>query len=148
RVPWNVRSTLSGMVDGASSTILLSENTLTGVSTGTPYSVNLETNWAAPMPTFSMFIGASNVCTTKVIPILPSTPRDRTAGDLTPNGDIDGAGWGLSNKNGTFENINFGQNLTIEGSFPFSNSAHPGGCNMVFCDGGVRFISNQIDSFV
>ena len=35
---------------------------------------------------------------------------------------------------------NSGQNLSIEGSFPFSNSGHPGECNMVFCDGAMRFI--------
>ncbi len=34
RIPWNIRSTLNSMVDGASSTIMLSENTLTGVNTG------------------------------------------------------------------------------------------------------------------
>ena len=41
-----------------------------------------------------------------------------------------------------------GQNLTLKGSFPFSNSAHPSGCNMMFCDGAVRFISNTIDGTV
>ena len=41
-----------------------------------------------------------------------------------------------------------GQNLSIKGSFPFSNSAHSGGCNMVFCDGAVRFISATINGTV
>jgi prepilin-type processing-associated H-X9-DG protein len=52
---------------------------------------------------------------------------------------------GLSN---TVQVINFGQNLTIKGSFPFSNSGHPAGCNMVFCDGAVRFITASIDGTV
>jgi prepilin-type processing-associated H-X9-DG protein len=147
KIPWNVRSSLTSMVDGASSTILLSENTLTGVTTGSPYSSNLETNWSAPMPTFTMFIGSSNVCTATV-PVTTGTALNCTSGILSPTGDSDGPGWHLTNKVGTLENIGFGQNLTIEGSYPFSNSAHPGGGNMMFCDGAVRFISNNIDSVV
>ena len=48
----------------------------------------------------------------------------------------------------SFENINGGASLTIEGSYPFSNSSHPGGGNMGFCDGAVRFITNTIDGTV
>jgi len=149
KIPWNVRSSLTSIQDGASSTILLSENTLTGVTTGTPYSVNLETNWAAPLPTFVMFIGSSNVCSTTV-PLVTGTTLNCTVGSglLMPVGDLDGPTWSLANKIGTYENIGFGQNLTIEGSFPFSNSNHPGGTNMMFCDGGVRFITNTIDGTV
>ncbi len=151
RIPWNVRSSLTSMVDGASATIMISENTLTGVSSPNPYTANLEGNWAAPMPSLSMFMGPSNVCG------VPNT-LDCTAGQLAPasvssgagtvSGDADGPGWAYANKVGTFENINGGQNLTIEGSYPFSNSAHPAGANMGFCDGAVRFIRNQIDGTV
>ncbi len=146
RIPWNVRSTLNGIVDGPSSTFMMSENTLTGVSaTPTPYSNGLTTNWATPLPTFTSFFMPSSVCG------VPNS-YNCTSGMLTPSapgqGDIDGLGWAFANKVGTFTNINFGQNLTFEGSFPFSNSAHPGGCNMGFCDGAVRFIRNTIDGTV
>src|SRR5262249_14665541 len=47
RIPWNVHTTTS-IADGASNTIVFSENTMTGVGTPTPYSMNLETNWSAP----------------------------------------------------------------------------------------------------
>jgi prepilin-type processing-associated H-X9-DG protein len=67
---------------------------------------------------------------------------------LQSQAGIDGQGWQLANQVGTYENINFGQNLSIEGSFPFSNSGHAGGCNMAFCDGAVRFISATIDGTV
>jgi prepilin-type processing-associated H-X9-DG protein len=65
-------------------------------------------------------------------------------------GNLDGPTWVNANSptNGTFDSINYGQNITIEGAFPFSNSGHPGGCNMVFCDGAVRFINSSINGTV
>ena len=126
KVPWNIRSNLGGMADGASSTLLLSENTLTGFGSPSAYSVGLETNWASPMPNFSTFIGSSNVCSTTV-PIVASTTLNCTLGQslLQPTGDNDGPAWTLANKAGTYENVDFGQNLTIEGSFPFTNTPTP-----------------------
>jgi len=145
RVPWNVRQTLSSVSDGNSSTILLSENVLAGVSTGTPYSVNYQTNWACPLPTFAMFMGSTSVCGTGAT---ATKGVDCTAGTLTAVGDTDGVGWALANSPNTFENINGGGIFTIEGSYPFSNSSHPGGLNMGFCDGAVRFVTNTIDGTV
>ena len=73
-----------------------------------------------PSTNFTKFMASDNVC-------------DPTSGDcggngstrLTPVSDIDGIFWAEANKLGNFENINFGQNLTIKGSFPFTNSAIP-----------------------
>jgi prepilin-type N-terminal cleavage/methylation domain-containing protein/prepilin-type processing-associated H-X9-DG protein len=148
RIPWNVHSSLSGLADGAASTILISENTLAGVNTGTPYSLNFATNWACPMPTFSTFIGATNICGTPSAGTALDCTGGGGVGPLQAVGDVDGIGWSFANKVGTFANINGGANLTIEGSYPFTNSSHPGGCNLGFCDGGVRFISNNIDGTV
>jgi len=116
RIPWNVRSSLAAVVDGTSSTILLSENTLVGAASPNPFTANLEGNWATPVPTMTMFIGSSAVCG------VPASV-DCTAGQLasasvtsgagTASGDFDGPGWAFANKVGTLENINFGQNLTI-----------------------------------
>jgi prepilin-type N-terminal cleavage/methylation domain-containing protein/prepilin-type processing-associated H-X9-DG protein len=143
RIQYNVRSSLTNISDGASSTILISENVLTGVSAINSYTMGLETNWATPLPHFAMFIGSSGVCG------VPST-LNCAAGQLAPlTQDQDGPGWAMANKVGPpYENVNGGQNLTIEGSYPFSNSSHPGGCNMGFCDGSVRFINNTIDGTV
>jgi prepilin-type N-terminal cleavage/methylation domain-containing protein/prepilin-type processing-associated H-X9-DG protein len=151
RIPWNIHSTLAGVVDGASSTVLLSENVLVGVASPNPFTANLEGNWATPVPNMTMFIGSSAVCgvpTTTNCTAGQLAPASVTSGAGTVSGDLDGPGWAFANKIGTFENINFGQNLTIEGSFPFSNSSHPSGCNMGFCDGAVRFITNTIDGTV
>jgi prepilin-type N-terminal cleavage/methylation domain-containing protein/prepilin-type processing-associated H-X9-DG protein len=149
RVPYNVRSSLTAIADGASNTILMSENTLTGANALAPNASNLTGwagNWACPFPNFTSFIGASNVCGGKSYTF--PTSVDCTAGQLSPVGDTDGLGWSLANKVGTNANIGGGQNFTAEGLYPFSNSAHPGGCNMGFCDGAVRFISNTIDGTV
>jgi prepilin-type processing-associated H-X9-DG protein len=153
RIPWNVNSSLASVADGTSNTILLSENVLTGVSTGTPYSFGHQTNWACPFPTFSTFIGPTNVCGTPVA----ATSLDCTSGGVgtqlganTTTGQ-DGPGWAAANKVGQTpgpSNINGGGSLTIEGGYPYSNSSHPSGVNMGFCDGGVRFVTNTIDGTV
>jgi prepilin-type N-terminal cleavage/methylation domain-containing protein/prepilin-type processing-associated H-X9-DG protein len=141
KIPWNSKSTLTGIQDGASNTLLLGENTLAGASGGTPnYSKSIETNWASPLPSFCMFIASDNVC---------GQDGNCIGGQLAPTASQDdGPGWQEANRNGNLENINFGQNLSIEGSFPFANSAHPSGGNFAFCDGSVRFISSSIDGTV
>src|SRR5262249_44589244 len=134
------RTTFAALYDGASNTILLSENTLAGAGSPSTYSKNTETNWASPLAGFCMFFG---------LPIICGTNGQCISGALEPqSGGVDGPGWAMANRVGTWANINFGQNLTIDGSFPFSNSAHAGGCNMAFCDGGVRFMSAKIDGTV
>lgn len=142
-MPWNVRTTFAALTDGASNTLLLSENTLAGAGSPSTYSKSSETNWAAPLATFCMFIGPPAVCGTSGQCIGGQLQAQTASG-----GSDDGPGWALANQVGTQENINFGRNLTIEGSFPFSNSGHAGGCNMAFCDGAVRFISATIDGTV
>jgi len=139
QVRWNVRTTFATITDGATNTLLLSENTLAGAGSPSPYSKNTETNWATPLATFCMFFGPPIVC---------GTDGQCISGQLQPQGILDGPGWALANRAGTSANINFGQNLTIKGSFPFSNSGHAGGCNMAFCDGAVRFIPATIDGTV
>jgi len=154
KVPWNVRTGLTSLFDGASSTLLMSENTLAGVGPPNTFNGGLaDTNWAAPQPTNVMFIGSSAVCASGKYNCTSGglTPANAVASNVgTATGDADGAGWKYANLVGTYENINFAEagGLTTEGSFPFSNSGHPGGCNMMFCDGAVRFITSTIDGTV
>ncbi len=158
-IPWNIRSTLTGIADGASSTLMLSENTLTGFASSNPFfsgGGTYEGNWAAPQPALSMFIGSSAICSANKYMCYSNPPSPAllaptsSMGAGGSSGDQDGAGWQGANHVGTFQNINFAQTagLSVEGSFPFSNSGHPGGCNMMFCDGAVRFITNTIDGTV
>jgi prepilin-type N-terminal cleavage/methylation domain-containing protein/prepilin-type processing-associated H-X9-DG protein len=144
--PWDYKTTPSGIFDGASTTMLLAENTLAGASQGTLPSggATMPTNWACPIPQVCMFVGSSHIC---------DTSGDCTAGMLAPltpapGQQVDGPGWAQANRNGNGDNINFGTNLTDKGSFPFVNAGHPGGFNAVFCDGSVRHINSTVDGTV
>lgn len=142
-LPWNVRSSLSGIADGASSTLMIGENTLAGYSSGTLFSGGLETNWACPFPTFTAFLASDDVCGT-------SGDCFGAAGTGS-TGTVDSGMWrGANNKAlATYKNINYGQqNLTLEGSSPYVNSGHPSGANFAFADGAVRFLTDSIDSTV
>jgi prepilin-type N-terminal cleavage/methylation domain-containing protein/prepilin-type processing-associated H-X9-DG protein len=127
QMPWNARTTFASIYDGASNTLLVSENTLAGAGPPSSYSKTTETNWASPLANFCMFFGSPSVC---------GADGQCISGGLQPQpGGVDGPGWAMANRVGTFTEINFGQHLTTKGSFPFSNSGHAGGCNMAFCDG-------------
>jgi prepilin-type processing-associated H-X9-DG protein len=138
--PWDIVTTPADCADGMATTLLLGENTLVGYAKGTRYSGGLETNWACPLPNFAMFLASDDVCRT------PRSATDCQGGQLQPGPTgADGPGWRRANQAGTFENINYGQRFLVEGSFPFANSAHPGGSNFVFCDGAVRFLRSTVD---
>jgi prepilin-type processing-associated H-X9-DG protein len=142
-LPWNIRSALSGIADGASSTLMLAENTLAGYSTGGNWSGPYQTNWACPFPTFATFMASDDVC--------GGTGDCFTTAAGGSLGQVDSIMWSRStNKTiGTYKNFNYGQqNLTQEGSSPYANSGHPSGGNFAFADGAVRFISDSIDSTV
>jgi prepilin-type processing-associated H-X9-DG protein len=141
--PWDIRTTAADVADGLAQTLLVGENTLVGYSPGTAYSGGRETNWACPLPNFTMFLGSDDVCRSD------HSTTDCLGGQLRPGpGGETGNGWGRANQVGTFEDINFGQRLTVKGSFPFANSAYPGRANFVFCDGSVRALSPTIDGTV
>ncbi|MGO9597589.1 MAG: DUF1559 domain-containing protein [Isosphaeraceae bacterium] len=146
--PWGgLKTSLSSITDGASSTLLLGENTLVGyVQGGNAFSNSNETNWACPLPNFSMFIGSDDVCETG--PGLSTGQCYNNFGAYSSS--TDSPQWNHASRNGWFENIGYAQlsGLSLKGSFPFISSGHPTGANFGFCDGAVRFISNTIDGTV
>ncbi len=141
------KTTPSAITDGMSATLLLGENTLVGYSTGTAYSGLQETNWSAPFPNFCMFIASDDICE-KLGSQQKSTGNCVGNFQSTYNNQVDDPQWEQANKQGTYENINYGQNLTIKGTFPFATSGHPTGANFAFCDGAARFLTNTIDGTV
>ena len=56
--PWDIKTRDIDLSDGASSTLLLTENTLAGFSNGSPLAGGTTTNWACPLPNFCMFTGS------------------------------------------------------------------------------------------
>jgi len=149
---WDYRTTPSGITDGASNTLLLSENTLAGFDSGGVISGGVPTNWACPLPNYTMFIGSPNVCgtATKGASLVCGASNTLNA-YLTPATPNDTATlWAQANMNSSTNGdyINGGQNAVIKGTYPFSNSGHPSGCNMVFTDGAARFISSTINGLV
>ncbi|WP_165249165.1 DUF1559 family PulG-like putative transporter [Paludisphaera soli] len=133
------KTTTASIVDGSGSTVLIGESTLVGYSTGTAYSGMVESNWAAPWPTFALFMGSDDICGA-------SGACNTALADGTNS--TDATTWAAANRVGNFENIGYGQALTIKGTFPFVTSGHPNGSNFAFCDGSVRFIQNSIDGVV
>jgi prepilin-type N-terminal cleavage/methylation domain-containing protein/prepilin-type processing-associated H-X9-DG protein len=134
------KTTLSALTDGSSNTFLVGESTLVGYSTGEAMSGGFPTNWACPLPNFTMFNGSQLIC--------GATGTCATAFGTATNPPTDAGTWSFANKIGTFGNINYGQNLTQKGTYPYITSGHPGGANFVFCDGSTRFISANIDGIV
>lgn len=138
------KTNLSAITDGTSSTLLVGENTLVGYSSGTPFSGGVETNWACPLPNFCMFTASDKVCG-------PAGQCYAAFGGPVGSGPaIDNPTWHFANAqaSGFFDNINYGQVLTLKGSFPYATSGHPTGANFGFCDGAVRFLSSTIDGTV
>ena len=105
----------------------------------------VETNWACPHPNYTSFMASDNVCgdgagtglcySSKLGPI-QNPPPDSSQSD--------GPSWEFANHPGYYENIGYGLSLTQKGSFPYINSGHPGGFNVVMCDGSVHYLKNII----
>jgi prepilin-type processing-associated H-X9-DG protein len=133
---WDVHQQFSSIVDGSSTTVMLSENCLAGATPGNLYSGNLATNWATAHPNFVMFLASDNVC---------NNGRCTATTDLMPTaGSADGAGWSRANDPANLESINSGLSLSEEGSSPYPSSRHPGGVVVTMCDGSVKFIKSDI----
>jgi prepilin-type N-terminal cleavage/methylation domain-containing protein/prepilin-type processing-associated H-X9-DG protein len=146
--PWDVKTTPSALFDGASTTLLVSENTMTGYSAGSLFAGGVAVNWACPLPNFCMFTGSHHVCEAPGV-FTNAGSLTCSSGTLTsPDGQNDGLSWNNANFPPNGENINNGTQFNNEGGFPYTNSGHPGGFNAVFCDGSVKFISSTIDGTV
>ena len=62
RYAWSPTTTLSSIIDGLSTTILLGESTLSGYAPANAGFIPLRTNWACPHPNYTSFMASDNVC--------------------------------------------------------------------------------------
>ena len=147
---WNTTTTLSSIQDGLSNTILLGESTTAGyAAAGQGIFADTETNWSCPHPSFTSFMASDNVCDPAGTGATGTCYIANLGATNAAGGQVDGANWAYATKQGTYENIGFGLGSgALKGGFPYINSGHPGGFNVVMCDGSVHYLTNQINGTV
>ncbi|MDB5349437.1 MAG: prepilin-type N-terminal cleavage/methylation protein [Planctomycetota bacterium] len=166
--PWDTRTTSSSITDGSSNTILVSENIQAGYTPNDSAGVGLVNstwpnlppaivlNWSAPHPNFMMFIGSDNICggASHATPgnggcVADTGATQPSLSPYTLNGTVtDGQSWVSANTPGSLENINAGLAVGAEGTAPYPSSRHPGGVNVVMCDGSAHFVTETINGIV
>ncbi|MBI1323878.1 DUF1559 domain-containing protein [bacterium] len=135
--PWNTKSTLTSISDGASNTILVGENVYAGFTPSYAMGGGVEANWASPHPNIVGFIGSDNICGTSGV----------CSGSKATQND-DWPGWDQANDRDGKEGINSDPDAAT-GFSPFLSSGHSGGIvNCVMADGSVRGISQTISGVV
>ncbi|MDB5340459.1 MAG: putative major pilin subunit [Planctomycetaceae bacterium] len=117
------RHNLGSIRDGASQTIMMTENIHAGHDPNGDHG-----NWANPNSWRTCFFISGHVC--KDLQCKAGTVDFTRANDRTQ------APY-------QFEAIN--SSFQIEGAAPWPTSYHAGGVNVAFCDGSVRFISENLD---
>src|SRR5690606_15836031 len=154
--PWSYRTTLSSITDGTSVTLMVTENTLAGASTGSPYTSlggtdSAPTNWGCAHPNFVAFMGSDNVCSgpdgtgTCSAAALATGPTSLAPVQVGAT-VVTGPGCKLASKRWTTENMNAGNRAGAPGGgMPSANSLHPGAIVVVMCDGSGRTIRDNID---
>ena len=157
---WDTRTGPSSIVDGSSTTILATENSLAGAAPSTSYTGSIPTNWATPHPNFTMFIGSDQVWNAAGQSGLQTVPNPPVAN--TPQ--TDGPSWQLANNRqgsasgatypttpagiAALAAINAAQSVGDEGASPYPLSGHTGSINVLFCDSSVKSINETIDGTV
>jgi prepilin-type N-terminal cleavage/methylation domain-containing protein/prepilin-type processing-associated H-X9-DG protein len=166
--PWDTRRSLAQVPDGTSSTIMLSENLRAGYATVVPALGTLwydpqhmgqpgggsgtgqaEGTWANPDPYYCAFHYSDDFCDQGNCMTGSQESVQVGSGQVfvtRANFSRANSRDSRSNSKQDPESIN-GQFAADEG-WPFPSSYHPGGINVVLCDGSARFISQEIDGEV
>ena len=148
---WNITTTLSSIQDGLSNTILLGESTTAGYAApGQGIFADIETNWACPHPAFTSFMASDNVCGASdglghdrhLLQRQPRPDERRPAARSTEGTGISPTPRWVPARPSAMVSA------TLKGGYPFIDSGHPGGFNVVMCDGSVHYLKNQINGTV
>jgi prepilin-type N-terminal cleavage/methylation domain-containing protein/prepilin-type processing-associated H-X9-DG protein len=146
---WNTSTTLSSIQDGLTNTILLSESVTSGYAgQGAGALADIESNWACPYPTYTSFMASDNVCDPTGAGTAGTCFSANLGATTVAGAQVDGLGWQYANHPGTFENIGIGLGGAQKGMSPYISSGHPGGFNVVMCDGSVHYLKNTISGTV
>jgi len=118
--------TLDTVFDGLSNTIMLSENIRAG------YDPKTDSNWAAAGPLYNAFFVSSYVCQDRRCSAGNVDYRRANARSEYP--------YRLEAINGDFNQA--------EAEAPWASSGHVGGVHVVFADGHIRFLEEDVDGAV
>lgn len=140
-----VRGSLAGIYDGATSTLLLSENLQATTWAGPPDTSGTVTGSAAAVPLGANAFGIGLKLTNSVPDDLGTSPRKiETALRLPASTDLVNLGGGTG-----LPDMRINRGLAApSGRMPRPSSLHPGGVVAAFCDGHVTFLNEDIDSRV
>jgi prepilin-type N-terminal cleavage/methylation domain-containing protein len=131
--------TLEGIRDGATTTVMLSENINAGPGAiwETP---EIPSNWACPHPWNTSFIvnGTDNAMDC----------RPSSSGYVYAAANNRGAAAPPTNTSGREGGVNGDLSGANEGQMPYPNSGHPGIVHVLMCDGSARPVSDNIDARV
>lgn len=159
------RRTPANITDGAAFTVMLTENVHAGyISTiATPWygvpnyasgvtpPTSLEGTWANPDPRYCTVHLSDDICNDSTTGMMNA--QCNPAGSNPPRAD-----WNKANSQDAQDNLGPAgtgkESESINGAvladkgWPYPNSRHNGGINVVFCDGSARFITYQIEGDV
>jgi prepilin-type N-terminal cleavage/methylation domain-containing protein/prepilin-type processing-associated H-X9-DG protein len=169
--PYEVRRTLSSITDGLSTTIMLGENLKAGYAADTPTSAmgptaggtlwydathvgptgagHAESGWANPDSDYVSFRVSDDICDSGGNCQLVDEQR-AIRGTLQPAKSVDykKANDSTANNNTNSDPENINGSFSAEQGWPYLSSYHPGGVNVVMCDGSAKAINANIDGSV
>jgi len=117
---------LDTIFDGTSNTIMLSENIRAG------YDPRSQTNWAYPRPLHTVFLVSSYICEGRQCSAGKVDYRRANARSENP--------YRMEAINGDFNQA--------EGEAPWPSSGHVGGVHVMFADGRIHFLQEEVDGAV